>query len=234
MSADILRPVFARIDEAPLEGVDEQSWQIDLEEVLALESLVRQSAIPAAAHKGRKIWQLHDEPFTLGFCVMQWGSYDVQEGFNDRFVAVRLEEREVSSGSLILSFLKTQKLPKSKVIGIRSIHRFGWTPEEAYGNVLKVRTGKPSNESDEEEFIVYGVHDKPSGTSTKIAIFEPSDTSSSPVVRPPQEDETYEIADRMMDIISAAIPRKPNSRSAMNCANYYLDMMDRAAGLTVQ
>lgn len=190
----------------------EDSGEVELSEVMALQGLIHTCVATQALDKGRKIWLLDDDPFTQAFCIMENGSPGGRDGSVDVFLGVRWRTTSPEDGALTISFKSNELGGVTLDDSRRNVYQFQWGREQARGRVI--------------------IRSVMSGKSRSARLYDGrqvSDTTSLAAdrkVRPMKSGDISQASHRMMGVVEAARRRRITPQRIMNRVHYYQDIAE--------
>lgn len=189
-----------------------QSAEVDLTEVHALQTLIRGAVATEVLDKGRKIWLLDQEPFTQGFCVMQNGSMSARDESVDIFLGVRIQEAGRGEGALSVAFKSLEYGGTSLNNGRKNIYQLRWSGDEARGRMVlrTMMSGKTQTAR------------LPDGRN----VADHTHVAAAQKIRPLRRGDVVQAGHRILEVVSTARGRRETPRTIMHRVNYLCDIED--------
>jgi hypothetical protein len=186
MSAEQESPAFAEFD---------HSAEVELTEVLALQSIVMGEVRRQAVQKGRRV-RVSDNPRTRGYCVLRNSGDAILNGETDQLLTVRVRKLGnlgYRAWGMGISFLEYEQTEQGYLDNDRTVYQFRWDEEAAYGRKQQLSAiGKVK---------LYDV--QPSG----MKVFPAAESVGRVIYSPVIPEELDVIADRALEVAFAATPR---------------------------
>lgn len=171
------------------------SGEVELGEVLALQSLVMGEVRREVIRKGRRI-RTTSNPRTRAYCVLRNGGNDVLSGGTDQILSVRvrkLGDYGYRAWGMGISFLESELTEAGYTSNDRTLYQFRWDEQAAYGRKLsRPVIGR-----------VKLIDAQPNG----LAVFPATESVGNPVFSPVLQEELDVVADRALEVAFAANPR---------------------------
>lgn len=183
MAAEFLSPAFTDFEE---------SAELDLPEVLALQGLVMGQVRRLAIERGRKMY-VRGDPRTHAYCVLQSCGPDLESGEKDYYLGVRVRRIGFRAWSMGVSFLENEMTLARRNENERTLYQFRWNNQVALGRKV--------------ERLAIGMHHQDDRPASDFLVLEGSDSTLVQAVFPLQVSELDIIANRALEVAVAATPR---------------------------
>jgi hypothetical protein len=183
MSAEFVPLVFAEFDE---------SAELELDEVLALQALVMGHVRQMALQKGRKV-HVGGEPRTHAYSLLDNSGDDIFSGDKDQYLGVRVRRIGFRAWSMGISVLENDMTKARYRSSLRTRYQLRWNNDIALGRIVEDLRKGPEYKEDE------GIKD--------VRFLATGDTHAVRLITPMATDDLDIIAARSLEVAAGATSR---------------------------